>query len=41
MGWFSDKAEEVKDDLKFKNEEDPKLFGKSKDDWKASKDAGK
>lgn len=41
MGWFSDKAEEVKDELKFATEKDPNLFGKSKDDWKAAKDAEK
>jgi len=41
MGWLSNKAEEVKDQVKFMTEKDPELFGMSKDDWKAAKDADK
>jgi hypothetical protein len=42
MGWFSSKAEEVKDSVKFATEKpSSKDFGKNKQDWKASKDADK
>lgn len=34
---MGDKIENIKDDLEFRNEKDPELFGMSREDWDKAK----